>query len=133
MKAIKDLCHVRGATMATKLTLDQMRACVRNHFEDFVNKRNAAVIHRNMTADFYDHDGPGGKPTGVEGDEKMMLAMYKSVPDLHVTIEDMIAEDDKVRVDRRKTRVTCRRHTPLRAENQRGYRSGAASLRRYPL
>jgi hypothetical protein len=31
----------------------------------------------NMTSHFYDHDGPGGKPTGVDGDEKMMLAMYK--------------------------------------------------------
>ena len=82
--------------MASKLTLDQMKACVRNHFEDFVNKRNAAVIHRNMTPDFYDHVGPGGKPTGVDGDEKMMVAMYQSAPDLHVTIEDMIAEGDKV-------------------------------------
>ena len=40
--------------------------------------------------------GPGGKPTGVDVDEKMMLAMYKSMPDLHLTIEDMIAEGDKV-------------------------------------
>jgi hypothetical protein len=26
----------------------------------------------------------------------MMIAMYKSMPDLHITIEDMIAEGDKV-------------------------------------
>ena len=82
--------------MATSLTLDQMKNSVRNHFEDFVNKRNAAVIRKNMTIDFYDHDGPGGKPTGVDGDEQMMLAMYESMPDLHLTIEDMIAEGDKV-------------------------------------
>jgi predicted ester cyclase len=82
--------------VATKLTLDQMKASVRRHFEDFVNKRNAAVIRTNMTPEFYDHDGPGGKPTGIDGDEKMMLAMYKSAPDLHVTIEDMLAEGDKV-------------------------------------
>ena len=82
--------------MATSLTLDQMKQFVRDHFEDFVNKRKADVIHKNMTADFYDHDGPGGKPTGVEGDEQMMLAMYKSMPDLHLTIEELIAEGDKV-------------------------------------
>ena len=82
--------------MPTDLTLDQMKQFVRNHFEDFVNDRNAAVIQKNMTPDFYDHDGPGGQPTGVEGDERMMLAMYKTMPDLHVTIEDMIAEGDKV-------------------------------------
>ena len=82
--------------MATDLTTDQMKEFVRNHFEDFVNRRKAAVIHTNMTADFYDHDGPGGKPTDVAGDEQMMVGMYKSMPDLHLTIEEMIAEGDKV-------------------------------------
>jgi predicted ester cyclase len=82
--------------MATTLTLEQMKQFVRNHFEDFVNRRNAAVIHNNMTADFYDHDGPGGNPAGANADEKMMLAMYQSMPDLHLTVEDMVAEGDKV-------------------------------------
>ena len=82
--------------MATHLTPDQMKHFVGNHFEDFVNKRNAGVIRKNMTADFYDHDGPGGKPTGVDGDEQMMVNMYKAMPDLHLTIEEMIAEGDKV-------------------------------------
>jgi predicted ester cyclase len=82
--------------VATKLTLDQMKKFVREHFVDFVKQRNAAVIGKNMTPDFYDHDGPGGKRTGLDGDEQMMIVMYKSMPDLHVTIEDMIAEGDKV-------------------------------------
>jgi predicted ester cyclase len=82
--------------MATDLTLDQMKQLVRSHFEDFVNKRNAAVIHKNMATDFYDHNGPGGEPTDAKGDEQMMIAMYKSMPDLHLTIEDIIAEGDKV-------------------------------------
>jgi predicted ester cyclase len=75
---------------------DEMKAKVRSHFEDFVNNRNAEVIRTNMTADFYDHDGPGGEPTDAAGDEKMMRGMYSVMPDLHLTIEDMIAEGDKV-------------------------------------
>jgi predicted ester cyclase len=82
--------------MATNLTLEQMKKFVRDHFEEFVNKRNAAVIHKNMTPDFHDHDGPGGKPTDLVRDEQMMLGMYKAMPDLLLTIEDMIAEGDKV-------------------------------------
>lgn len=82
--------------MATDLTPLQMKQFVRDHFEEFVNKRNAAVIHDNMKPDFYDHDGPGGKPAGVDGDEQMMLAMYTSMPDLSLTIDDIIAEGDKV-------------------------------------
>ena len=84
--------------MATTLTLEQMKQFVKNHFDDFVNERNAAVIRQNMTQDFYDHDGPGGKPAGVEGDEQMMLGMYKIMPDLRLTIEDVIAENDRVGV-----------------------------------
>jgi predicted ester cyclase len=82
--------------MATQLSSVQMKAFVHDHFEDFVNKRIASAIRNNMTADFYDHNGPGGRPAGVDGDEQMMLAMYTAMPDLRVTIEDMIAEGDKV-------------------------------------
>ena len=82
--------------MATNLSLEKMKQIARDHFEDFVNKKNSAVIRKNMTPDFYDHDGPGGKPTGVEGDEQMMVSMYKLMPDLHLTIEELIAEGDKV-------------------------------------
>ena len=82
--------------MATSLSPEQMKQFVREHFEDFVNRRKASVIRRNMTPDFYDHDGPGGNPTGIEGDERMMLAMYDAMPGLHLTIEDMVAEGDKV-------------------------------------
>ena len=82
--------------MATSLSTTEMKALVRRHFEDFVNNQKAEVIRRNMTADFLDHDGPGGKPTGVEGDEVMMRGMYAIIPDLRITIEEMIAEGDKV-------------------------------------
>lgn len=82
--------------MPTQLTPDQMKEFVRNHFEEFVNQRNSAAIRKNMTTNFYDHDGPGEKPTDLAGDEQMMVGVYKTMPDLHVTIEDMVAEGDKV-------------------------------------
>ncbi len=82
--------------MATSLSTSEMKARVRKHFEDFVNHQKAEVIRDNMTADFLDHDGPGGKPAGVEGDEAMMRGMYAILPDLRITIDEMIAEDDKV-------------------------------------
>jgi predicted ester cyclase len=84
--------HNSGNTM----TSDEMKRFVRQHFEDFVNNRNAAVIQRNMTPDFLDHDGPGGEPADAALDEQMMEAMYAKMPGLKVTVEDMIAEGDKV-------------------------------------
>ena len=85
-----------GGILPTHLTLEEMKTFVRNHFEDFVNKRKADVIRINMTPDFLDHDGPGGKPAGVAEDEKMMLAMYEAMPGLRISIEEMIAEADRV-------------------------------------
>jgi predicted ester cyclase len=82
--------------MATNLTLEEMKAKVRSHFEDFVNNRKPEVIETNMTADFYDHDGPGEEPTDASGDERMMRQMYEVMPDLYLTIEGLIAEGDKV-------------------------------------
>jgi hypothetical protein len=54
--------------MATE-ELEYNKQFVRAHFEEFVNRKNSGIILQNMTPDFYDHDGPGGKPTGVAGDQ----------------------------------------------------------------
>jgi hypothetical protein len=45
-----------------------------------VNVRNVEVIRANMSPDFVDHSGPGGKLTGVNGDERMMRAVYAGMP-----------------------------------------------------
>ncbi|GCE28941.1 hypothetical protein KDA_44250 [Dictyobacter alpinus] len=82
--------------MATQFTPEEMKAFVRQHFEDFVNNKKAEVILQNMTPDFYDHDGPGGKPVGIAEDEAMMRQMYDLMPGIQITIEDMVAEGDKV-------------------------------------
>ena len=73
-----------------------MKAFVAQHFEDFVNNNRPEVIHENMTDDFYDHDGPGGKPTDAGGDERMMRGMQQAIHGLHVEIDHMVAEGDRV-------------------------------------
>ncbi len=82
--------------MATTLSPAEMKDFVRRHFEDFVNRQKPEVIRQNMTADFLDHDGPGGQETDVKGDEEMMRNMYRLFPDLHVFLDEMIAEGDRV-------------------------------------
>jgi hypothetical protein len=82
--------------MGTTLTPDEMKRFVEAHFEEFVNNRNAGVIHKNMTPDFYDHDGPGSKPADAARDEQMMRSMYELMPDLRVTVEETVAQNDKI-------------------------------------
>jgi predicted ester cyclase len=78
------------------MTPEEMKMDVRRHFEAFVNQKHVDIADETVSPDFVDHDGPGGKPADREVDKVMMRGMHARYPDLHVTIEDMIAERDKV-------------------------------------
>lgn len=80
------------------LSPEEMKEFVKNHFEDFVNRKKPEVAQVNFSSDFLDHDEPSGPQVGPEAAMVMMKAAYKRWPDLHVTVEDMIAEGDKVMV-----------------------------------
>jgi len=80
------------------LTLDEMKQFVRNHFEDFVNRKKPEVALANFSSDFLDHDEPSGVEVGPQAAMKMMQGAYQRWPDLHVTVEDILAEGDKVMV-----------------------------------
>jgi predicted ester cyclase len=80
------------------LSLEEMKDFVKNHFEDFVNRKKPEVALVNFSSDFLDHDEPSGPKVGPEAAMIMMKAAYEKWPDLHVTVEDLIAEGDKVMV-----------------------------------
>jgi predicted ester cyclase len=80
------------------LTLEQMKTFVINHFEDFVNRQKSEVALINFSEDFVDHDEPGGVAVGATAAKAMIENAYKQWPDLHVQVEDIIAEGDKVMV-----------------------------------
>jgi ketosteroid isomerase-like protein len=76
----------------------EAKAFVRRHFEDFVNRQDLSAADRNFAADYREHgtDVPPGLPAGPEGPKKYLAAAFKRFPDIHVTVEDIIAEGDKV-------------------------------------
>ena len=84
----------------TGMTHGEAREFIRDHFEEFVNKKNVQVGNVNFAADFVDHgaDVPPGMPSGPAGAIQYVGGALKRFPDLHVNIEDMIAEDDRVAV-----------------------------------
>jgi predicted ester cyclase len=82
----------------TGMTHGEAREFIRDHFEEFVNKKNVQVGNVNFAEDFVDHgaDVPPGMPSGPAGAIQYVGGALKRFPDLHVNIEDMIAEDDRV-------------------------------------
>jgi len=82
----------------TGMTFSEMKEFVRNHFEEFVNRKNLNIGTVNFAPEFVDHgaDVPLGTPPGPVGAMQYVGGAYKKFPDLHVDILDEIAEDDKV-------------------------------------
>jgi predicted ester cyclase len=82
----------------TGMTHHEAREFIHNHFEEFVNKQNVDIGNKNFAVDFVDHgaDVPADMPPGPAGAIRYVSGALKRFPDLHVQIEDMIAEDDKV-------------------------------------
>ena len=89
----------------TGMTHEEMREFVRNHFAEFVNRRNLDIGKVNFAPEFVDRgtDVPPGTPPGPAGAIHYVGGAYKKFPDIRVEILDMIAEDDKVVVQNRWT------------------------------
>jgi ketosteroid isomerase-like protein len=80
------------------MSSDEAKVFVRRHFEDFVNRQDLSAADRNFARNYQEHgtDVPPGLPPGPEGPKQYLAAAFKRFPDIRVTIEDIIAEGDKV-------------------------------------
>jgi predicted SnoaL-like aldol condensation-catalyzing enzyme len=89
----------------TGFTLAEAKQFVRNHFEEFVNRKNLEVGRVNLAPEFVDHgaDVPPGTPPGPAGAIQYVGQAFKKFPDLRVEVLDALAEDDKVVVPNRWT------------------------------
>jgi predicted SnoaL-like aldol condensation-catalyzing enzyme len=89
----------------TGMSLSEMKDFVRNHFEEFVNRKNLGIGEVNFAPEFVDRgsDVPPGLPPGPAGAIQYVGSAFKKFPDLHVVVLDVIAEGDKVVVRNRWT------------------------------
>ncbi|MBI3761607.1 MAG: ester cyclase [Chloroflexi bacterium] len=75
----------------------QNKDLVRSFVEEIFNKSNLAVLDQFVTADIADHKPPfPGLPPGIEGSRQVFAAFHAAFPDARVTIEDMVAEGDRI-------------------------------------
>src|SRR5579871_983592 len=79
-------------------TSKEAKEFVRRHFEEFVNQQDLSSADRNFAGDYQEHgtDVPPGLPAGPNGPKQYLAAAFQRFPDIHVTIEDIIAEADRV-------------------------------------
>jgi predicted ester cyclase len=86
------------------MSVEENKAIVRRMFEEVQNKGNLVAADELIATNYIDHNpiSPGLAP-GLEGIKQGLALLREAMPDLWVTIEDMVAEGDKVT-----TRVTAR-------------------------
>lgn len=72
------------------------KANARRMVDEVVNAGNLDLIDELLAPDFVDHSAPPGVPPTREGTKALMAMLRSAFPDLHATIEDVIAEGDKV-------------------------------------
>ena len=79
------------------MSTEENKAIVRRWSEELFNQGNLVVADEIVAPTYRRHDP--GDPFAVEGPEgvKRLVSMLRAqVPDLHISVEDVIAEGDKV-------------------------------------
>ena len=68
------------------MTQTEAKEFVRQHFEEFVNRKNLDIGHVNFAPEFADHgaDVPPGTPPGPVGAIQYVGGAYKKFPDIHL-------------------------------------------------
>jgi steroid delta-isomerase-like uncharacterized protein len=74
------------------MSLEENKAIVRKFIEAY-NKHDLSSFEEFVAPDFVDHTH---KQKGLEGLKQLFALAFKAFPDWHETIEDIIAEGDKV-------------------------------------
>ena len=87
--------------------------------EDFINKNQPSVADELFAEDFINHSPQFGVAPNLEGLKQMISLFHKGFPDLHLNIEDMIAEDDKVVIRVRSTGTHTGEFMGLKISNRR--------------
>lgn len=78
------------------MNVEENKALAKRIIDEFINKNNAAVANELFADDFVNHNPQFGVSSDREGLKQMISMLHQGFPDVHLTIEDMIAENDKV-------------------------------------
>ena len=79
------------------MSVEQDKALVLRFVEEIFNRGNMSVVDEVFAADFVEHEElPAGIPRDREGVIQLTTMLRSAFPDFKATIEDIIAEGDKV-------------------------------------
>jgi predicted ester cyclase len=75
---------------------EENKALFRRTYEELLNQGNLAVADELIASDFINHEAPPGRDRGPESMRGLATMLRTAFPDLHFTIEELVAEGDVV-------------------------------------
>ena len=81
------------------MSVEENKALARRLYEEVWNQGNLDAATEVLAPTYVVHDpGTPGRPNGIEGEQQTASLYRTAFPDLHFTLEDVLAEGDEVAV-----------------------------------
>ena len=78
------------------MSTEENKAIVRRFVDEVQSKGNIDAIDELCSPEFVNHSAPPGVPSDCEGVKQVTAMFRQAFPDSYFTVEDMVAEGDKV-------------------------------------
>ena len=78
-----------------RMSAEENKAIVRRGYEA-INQNDLDALDEVVASDIIDRNPAPGQAPGLEGVKQFFSSLHAAFPDLHMDVEDMIAEGDKV-------------------------------------
>lgn len=80
-----------------EMQAEENKALFRRTYEELFNQGNLAIADQVVAPDFINHEAPPGIPNrGPEAMRQVVMMLRTAFPDLHFTVEELVAEGDTV-------------------------------------
>ena len=78
------------------MSIEAHKATIRRYVDEVQNQGNLSVIDEIAAPRFVNHSAPPGYPPTLDGVKQLALELRAAFPDGSMSIEDMVAEGDRV-------------------------------------
>ena len=78
------------------MSTEENKALVRRFVDEAQSRGNVDAIDELCSPEFVNHSAPPGVPSNREGIKQVTAMFRQAFPDSYFTVEDMVAEGDKV-------------------------------------
>lgn len=78
------------------MTSQENKSLVLRYIDQFINNGNMALADEILSLDYKRYLSPAAPPLTIDQQKQRIAGLRAAFPDLHLVVDDMLAEDDRV-------------------------------------